>query len=78
MSIADVRCVHNRLLKARNRVDEIECELQVEVARFVVSIEGSLRSKAAKMDVTVGYLADIVNRRRKASDSVVEKLERLK
>lgn len=78
MPIAEIRHAHERLLKARARVDELESDLQTETARFVVSREGSLRSKAKQMTVTVGYLADIVSRRRKVSDAVVEKLGRLK
>lgn len=78
MSITDVRCAHKKLLIARTRIEELESDLQVEVARFVVSLNGSLRSKAKQMDITVGYLGDIVNRRRKVSDEVIERLGRLK
>lgn len=66
------------LKRRREAVTFCEGVLQQCVAAFCDQYHGSLRDMAGRMGITVQYLSDIRHGRRKVSDSVVEKLGKLR
>lgn len=78
MTLKKIALVAAELKAHRSRVEFAEKVLQQTVAAFCEQYHGSGRDMARKMGITVQYLSDIRHGRRKVSDSVVEKLGKLR
>lgn len=63
---------------ADRQVFAAQQSLDKAVQDFIRTRDCSLRAAATTMGFTVAYLSDIMKDRRRVSDSVVERLERLK
>lgn len=70
--------LHGQLLKRRAAVADMELELTDAFRLWLAWSENSLRNIARKMELSPAYLSDIQHGKRKVSDEVVKRLERLK
>ncbi len=78
MTLRKIATVAADLKGRRDSVVFCEGVLQQCVSAFCDQYHGSLRDMAKRMGITVQYLSDIRHGRRKVSDSVVEKLGKLR